>query len=96
MSIHEFFNCNSVKCMKSGEFCVEVDNVKITFTLDFTLGPITEISLKSSNYKVNCKILFDSRKEKIISVDCYGFKADKICKSLKECFREKGLLYASL
>jgi hypothetical protein len=79
--------------MKSGEFCVEVDNIRILFTMSYNFGPVTEILLKSNNFKANCKILFDTRKEKIISVECYGFKSEKVGKALEECFKEKGLMY---
>ncbi|BFH74245.1 hypothetical protein SJAV_21890 [Sulfurisphaera javensis] len=93
MKINNIFNCGQVKCMKTNEFCIEVDNIRIVYSMSFNFGIITEIQFKSTNYKSMCNIVFDTRKEKIIEVECIGFKADKVKLTLEECFRQEGLLY---
>ncbi|ARM75273.1 hypothetical protein [Acidianus manzaensis] len=96
MKVEDLFNCGNVKCMKTGEFCIEVDNVRIVYSINYEFGPIIEINLKSTNFKSNCKILFDVRKEKIIDISCYGFKDNKVKLALEGCFKEKNLLYKSI
>ncbi|AWR96779.1 hypothetical protein DFR86_03880 [Acidianus sulfidivorans JP7] len=93
MKIEDLFNCNNVKCMKTGEFCIEVDNVRIVYSINYNLSIITEILLKSTNFKSVCRILFDTRKGKIIDISCSGFKSDKVKLALEACFKERNLLY---
>lgn len=93
MKIEDIFNCGAIKCMRNGGFCIEVDGIRIVYTVSFNIGMITEIILKSENYKSNCKIEFDTKKWKVIKVEAIGFKADKVQLALEQCFRERGILY---
>lgn len=89
----ELFNCGSVKCTKTNEFCIEVDGIRIIYVVSFSGGIVTDFILKSRNYNSSCKVVFDSRKGKVIYVDCTGFKADEVKLALEECFKEQKLLY---
>ena len=88
----KLFNCGNVRA-KDNQFCIEVDGIRVLYTMSFTPGIIQEFVLKSTNYNSMCKIAFDTRKGKVIYVECIGFKADKVKIALEECFKEEGILY---
>ena len=91
----KLFNCGNVKCTKDNQFCIEVDGIRILYTVSFTPGMLQEFVLKSTNYNSICKIAFDVRKGKVIHVETIGFKADKVKTALEECFKEEGILYTA-
>ncbi|MEM4131243.1 MAG: hypothetical protein QXU14_08370 [Metallosphaera sp.] len=91
--ISQLFNCNQVKVMRTGDLSVELDGVRCVYEVKSNLSPVMEITLKSRNYKSECKVLFDVRLDKVVSVSCEGVKQEKVRLTLEECFREKGLLY---
>ncbi|EWG06717.1 MAG: hypothetical protein ASUL_07864 [Candidatus Aramenus sulfurataquae] len=96
MNLEEFLNCGAVKCLKTGQFCVEVDGIRVLFNVEVNLGAVTQLKLKSANYKVNCNVEVDTRTERVISVECVGFKEEKIRLTLLGCFKERGLLHKGL
>jgi len=87
------FNCSNVKSTKDGKLYIEVDRIKVFYTVSFTPGTLQEYVLKSTNYNSMCRITFDTRKGKVIHIDCIGFKADKVKVVLEECFKEEGISY---
>lgn len=90
------FNCKEVKCTKQGEFCIEVDNMRIFYKQEVSLGIISEILLNSTNFKSKCKISIDTRKGKVIQLECEGFKAEKVKNVIIECLKEQGLTVSLL
>ena len=87
------FNCSNVKHTIDNHLYIEVDGIRILYTMNFTPGILEEFALKSTNYNCFCKITFDTRKGKVIRVECSGFKAEKVRDALEECFKEEGILY---
>lgn len=87
------FNCSSVKRTIDNQLYIEIDGIRILYVESSTLGIIQELTLKSTNYNSICKISFDTRKGKVVYVECKGFKADKVKNALEKCFKEEGILY---
>ncbi|MCI2413870.1 MAG: hypothetical protein MPF33_01260 [Candidatus Aramenus sp.] len=96
MNLEEFLNCGAVKCLRTGQFCVEVDGLRVLFNVEVNLGAVTQLKLKSTNYKVSCNVDVDTSTEKVIYVECVGFKEEKIRLTLLGCFKERGLLHKGL
>lgn len=88
------FDCKEIKCTKGGEFCIEVDNIRIFYKQEVSFGIITEIVLNSTNFKSKCKIIIDTRKERVVSLECEGFKAEKVKNIIAECLREQGVKFS--
>jgi len=91
----KLFNCGNVRLTKDNELHIEVDGIRILYTVTLTPGMLQEFVLKSINYNSMCKIAFDVRKGKVIHVTTIGFKADKVKVALEECFKEEGILYTA-
>ena len=91
----KLFNCGNVKSTKDNELYVEADKIRIFYTVNLTPGILQEFILNSTNYKSLCKVVFDTRKGKVVHVECVGFKADKVKVALEECFKEEGILYSA-
>jgi len=89
------FNCSNIKLIKDNQLYIEVDRIRVLYTVSFTPGILQEYVLKSTNYNSMCRITFDVRKGKVIHIDCIGFKADKVKVMLEECFKEEGILYTA-
>ncbi|EZQ01839.1 MULTISPECIES: hypothetical protein [Acidianus] len=96
MNLQDLLSCNDIRLNKNDEVLVTVDNVKLIFTFSINFSLITEIILKCKNYKSNCRIIIDTRTEKVIAIETQGFKEEKIKKVISECFREKGILYKQI
>ncbi|QKQ99032.1 hypothetical protein GWK48_00260 [Metallosphaera tengchongensis] len=94
MNLDEIFSCAFVKTTKAGDILVIVDGIKVIFSVNVKFSIVSDIELKSTNYKLVCNISFDTRYGKVISTTCTGFKADKVRDYLQECFRERGVLYS--
>ena len=91
----KLFNCGNVKFSEDNELQIKVERIKVVYKASFTPGIIQEYVLKSTNYKSLCKVVFDTRKGKVVHVECIGFKADKVKVALEECFKEEGILYTA-
>lgn len=92
--MNEIFNCGPIKCMKTGEVCLEIDRVRVVYSMSVSPSTVAEITLKGVNYSSICRILYDARMGKVVDVSCSGFKQERVKATLEECFREKGVLYA--
>jgi len=87
--------CDAFKRLKDGMLMMEVDGVRIFFKEEITPGIICDLTLRSTNYNLMCKIEYDVRKEKVVMVSCNGFKGDKVKAKIEESLRRAGMLYSS-
>jgi len=90
----KIFNCNEIKFSEDdNELYIIVGRIKLVYKISVTPGIIEEYILKSTNYKSLCKIVVDTRKGKIIHIDCVGVENDRVKDIISQCFKEQGLLY---
>ncbi|MCG3109364.1 hypothetical protein L3N51_01654 [Metallosphaera sp. J1] len=94
MRVEEILDCGAVKCMRTGEVCVEVDRVRVVYSVNVNPGILMEITLKGNNYSSTCRIIYDMRLDKVVDISCVGFKEERVKITLEECFKRKGILYA--
>ena len=85
------FNCNNAKIIKDNTIMLMVENIRIIYEINFSLGMVQDITLKSTNYTSFCKITFDTRKGRIIRLECKNFNAEKVKIILEQCFKEQGI-----
>ncbi|BBG24810.1 hypothetical protein IC006_2144 [Sulfuracidifex tepidarius] len=88
-------NCDVFKRLTDGRLMIEVQGIRIFLKEEQTFGMVRDLTLKSTNYNLMCRIVFDERKEKVIIVSCKGFKSDIVKAMIEESMKRSGLLYVS-
>ena len=86
------FNCDKAKFINNNQLYIDVDGVRVIYTVNFSLGIVQEIVLKSTNYNSLCRIVFDARKRKVVHLKCTGFNDAKVEKIIRECFKQLGII----